>query len=96
MPGYASFVYSTLGRAYRSLGGLSKAIEYHKEHLAIATEVGDRAGEGTAYGSLGNAYRALWDLCKAIEYQTHHLAIAEEMGDRAGGGQGVREPRACV
>ena len=49
MPGYASFVYSTLGRAYRSLGGLSKAIEYHKEHLAIAKELGDRAGEGEAY-----------------------------------------------
>ena len=33
----------------------SKAIEYHTQDLAIAKEVGDRAGEGRAYGNLGSA-----------------------------------------
>ncbi len=44
MPDYASFVYSTLGIAYDSLGDSSKAIEYHTKHQVIAKEVGDRAG----------------------------------------------------
>jgi tetratricopeptide (TPR) repeat protein len=43
--------YGNLGCAYEAQGDLSKAIEYHKEHLSIAKEVGDRAGEGVAYGT---------------------------------------------
>ena len=56
---------------------------YHAQHLAIAKEVGDRAGEGAAYGNLGIAYRSQGDYAKAIEYQAQHLAIAKEVGDRA-------------
>ena len=83
MPGDASFVYSILGRASRNLGDFNKAIEYHAQHLAIAKEVGDRAGEGSAYGNLGNAYQLQGDFSKAIEYHTLDLAIAKEVGDRA-------------
>ena len=86
MPGKASFVYCILGIAYYSLGDFNKAIEYQAQHLAIAKEVGDRAGEGAAYGSLGNAYRSQGDFAKAIEYHAQHLAIAKEVGDRAGEG----------
>ena len=68
MPSIASGVYSILGIAYYSLGDFSKAIDHHGLDLAIAKEVGDRAGEGTAYANLGNAYRNLGDLNKAIEY----------------------------
>jgi tetratricopeptide (TPR) repeat protein len=67
-------------------GDFSKAIEYHTQDLAIATEVGDRAGEGQAYGNLGNAYHSLGDFSNAIEYHTQALAIATEVGDRAGEG----------
>ena len=77
MPSIASFVYSTLGRAYRNLGDFHKAIEYHTLDLAIAKEVGDRAGEGRAYGNLGNAYRSQGDFSKAIEYHARNLAIAK-------------------
>jgi tetratricopeptide (TPR) repeat protein len=84
MPGYASFVYCTLGNAHNALGTFSKAIEYHKEHLTMAKEVDDRAGEGMAYGNLGNVYRSLGDLSKAREYQMQQMAIAKEVGDRAG------------
>jgi hypothetical protein len=38
MPGYASFVYGTLGNAYQNLGSFSKALEHHKEHLTMAKE----------------------------------------------------------
>jgi tetratricopeptide (TPR) repeat protein len=84
MPGYASFVYCTLGNTHNALGTFAKAIEYHMEHLTMAKEVGDRAGEGMAYGNLGNAYRSLGDLSKAREYQMQQMAIAKEVGDRAG------------
>jgi tetratricopeptide (TPR) repeat protein len=83
--GYASFVYCTLGVAYKSPGDYSKAIEYHVQVLAIAKEVGDRAREGAAYGNLGNAYQWLGDFttCKAIQYHGQDMAIAKEVGDRA-------------
>ena len=67
MPSIALFVYCNLGRAYQNLGNFSKALEHHKEHLTMAKEVGDRAGEGWAYGSLGNAYESLGGYAKAIE-----------------------------
>jgi tetratricopeptide (TPR) repeat protein len=78
--------YGNLGNAYRSQGDYAKAIEYHLQHLAIAKEVGDRAGEGVAYGNFGNAYRSQGDFTKAIEYHLQHLAIAKEVGDRSGEG----------
>jgi tetratricopeptide (TPR) repeat protein len=83
MPGIASFVYCILGNAYQNLGNFSKALEHHKEHLTMAKEVGDRAGEGVAYANLGIAYFSQGDYAKAIKYQTQHLAIAKEVGDRA-------------
>jgi hypothetical protein len=69
------------------VGGLcEKDIEYHGQHLAIAKEVGDRAGEGSAYANLGNADQSQGDYAKAIGYHKQHLAIAKEVGDRAGEG----------
>jgi hypothetical protein len=95
MPGDASFVYNTLGRAYRNLGNLNKAIEYHTLHLAIAKEVGDRAGEGKTYGNLGWTYQRQGDYAKAIEYHGQHLAIAKEVGDRAGEGHAYANLGTC-
>ena len=54
---------------------MNKAIEYHTQHLAIAKEVGARAGEGRAYGNLGNAYQSQGGFSKAIEYHTQDLAV---------------------
>ena len=36
--------------------GTAKAIKYHTQDLAIAKEVGDRAGEGKTYGNLGTGH----------------------------------------
>ncbi len=41
-------VYGNLGNVYYLLGDYSKAIKYQGQHLAIAKEVVDRAGEGYA------------------------------------------------
>ena len=78
MPGYASFVYYTLGSAYQSLGDYSKSIEYHAQRLAIAKEVGDRAGEGGEYGNLCRGHKYLNEYGKAIAYleAQHDLAIS--------------------
>ena len=54
-PSLAGVIHSLLGNAYDSLGDFSRAIEHHTQHLAIAKEVGDRAGEGRAYCNLGIA-----------------------------------------
>jgi tetratricopeptide (TPR) repeat protein len=87
MPGEAAWVYCTLGNACQSQGSFSKAIEYHGQDLAIAKEVGDRAGEGGAYGNLGNAYYSLGDYSKAIAYHVQGLSIAKEVSDRVGEGR---------
>ena len=42
-----------IGNAYNSQGEYAKAIKHHTQDLAIAKEVGDRAGEGAAYSNLG-------------------------------------------
>jgi tetratricopeptide (TPR) repeat protein len=46
-------VRGNLGNGYRSLGEYDKAIEFQARCLAIARELGDRAGEGVAYLNLG-------------------------------------------
>ena len=40
----------------------TRAIEYHKQHMSIAKEVGDRAGEEGTHGNLGNVYQCLGDI----------------------------------
>ena len=65
--------YANLGIAYQSQGDLNKAIEYHTQHLAIAMEVGDRAGEGTAYANLG--YCHVYFKAVACFEAQHALAI---------------------
>jgi len=74
--------YGNLGCTYRSLGDFSQAIKYHTQDLAIAKEVGDRAGEGSANGNLGIAHQALGDFSQAIKYHTQNC----QGGGRPGGG----------
>ena len=56
------------------------------QDLAIAKEVGDRAGEGRAYANLCIAYESQGDYSKAIEYHAQDLAIVKEVGGRVGEG----------
>ena len=53
--------YGILGSSNVSAGDSQKAIEYHKKHLKIAVEIGDRSGEGIAFGNLGNSNQLLGD-----------------------------------
>jgi hypothetical protein len=58
-------------RPFEKVRPESKAIEYHTQHLAVAKEVGDRAGEGAAYGNLGSTYQSLGCFSQAIEHHTY-------------------------
>ena len=75
--------YHNLASAYYFLKDFHRAIEYFKQFLSIAEEVGDRAGEGCAYGNLGLSYGSLCEFQQAIECHNQHLIIAKEVGNRA-------------
>jgi uncharacterized protein HemY len=81
-PSQQAAAYRALGMAYHGLGDFCKAIEVHERALAIAREMGNRAGEGRAHCGLGNNYRALGEYGKAIEFHEQGLAIAREVNDR--------------
>ena len=89
----AAFLYSALGNAYFLLGQYGKAIEYHTQDLAIAKEVGDRAGEGKAYGNLGanyiklhqhveavSSYKSKFDICSHPDLSHLKAEAAWEVG----------------
>ncbi|WP_149989275.1 CHAT domain-containing protein, partial [Microcystis aeruginosa] len=75
---------NNLGDTYNSLGQYQKAIEYLRQSLVIAREIGDRQWETNSLGNLGNAYQSLGQYQKAIGYYQQSLAIARELGDRRG------------
>ena len=71
--------YGNLGNAYRSLGDFAKAIEYQTQDLAIAKEVGDRAGECRAYANLGTGHMHLNEYVKAVAYFEAQHALAASL-----------------
>jgi tetratricopeptide (TPR) repeat protein len=89
-----------LGLAYARLGETRRAIDYHRQALAIAREIrarfastegspawaDARRGEGNQLGNLGLAYARLGETRRAIDYYEQALAIACEIGDRRGEG----------
>jgi tetratricopeptide (TPR) repeat protein len=77
-----SYFLGNLGVAYSNLGQVERAIEYHKQALAIAREVGDRRSEGYQLGNLANVYHDLGQMERAIECHQQALAIARVIDDR--------------
>ncbi len=76
-----------IGLAYRALGQVERAIEYHEQALAVYRKFGDqRRGEAHQLGNLGNALHELEQVERAIKYHEQALAIAREIGDRHGEG----------
>lgn len=70
------------------MGNFKEALNYHKEDLRIAEEVGDRAQVGRACSGLGCAFRSIDDFKRAIEYHSLHLSIAKKLGDSTAEGTG--------
>lgn len=76
----------SLGRAYRNLGQVERAIGHFQQALAIVREVDDRLSVSTYLGYLGKAYRNLGQYEQAIDNFQQALAIAREVNDRRGEG----------
>ena len=72
-------------RAYHSLGKFQEAIEYFNQHLSIAKEAGDRAGEGIAYGNLGNCLSQPWKIPRS-----HRVLQSTPVNSQRSGQQGWR------
>jgi tetratricopeptide (TPR) repeat protein len=71
-----------LGSVHSLLSDQRKAIEYFRQALAIAGEIGDKSGLENALGNLGNAYYFSGEVHKAIEHYEKALAIAHEIEDK--------------
>ena len=74
--------YRRLSRVYQYLSGYEQAVKYQRQHLVIATMLGDRSEEGFAYGQLGTIFHSLGEVEEAIEYYYKQLSIIREIGDR--------------
>lgn len=59
--------YENLGDLFCCLGYFRRAIEYHRLHLKIAKEMGEKFVEGRAYGNLGISDRALGNFEEPVE-----------------------------
>jgi len=56
-------------------------MDYGQQHLTIAREIGDRAGEGIAFFNMGEAMYQLGDHAVAIAHAETALKIFEEIKD---------------
>jgi hypothetical protein len=70
-----------LGRAYRALGQIERAMKSYEEALSIARELGNRQEVGIQLGHLGTAYRVLGQIERSTSYYEQALAVAREIGD---------------
>jgi G-protein signaling modulator 2 len=77
-----SALYSQLGNAYYFLEDFSKAIEYHRQDLTIARQMGDKLGEAKSCGNIGSALKAMGQFDEAIACFRMQLDLARELGDR--------------
>ncbi|TVL99935.1 MAG: hypothetical protein CV087_16065 [Candidatus Brocadia sp. WS118] len=78
--------YNTIGVSYYDIGKFGIAKGHFEKASAIAQEIGDRYGEGSALGNLGNTYLELGDVRRAIDFFEQNLAITKEIGDHHGEG----------
>ena len=69
---------------------------YYTQALALAREVGDRAGESLALHDLGIVARIQNQYEQALAYSEQALAIAAEVGDRAGEGRILTDGRSTM
>lgn len=75
-----------LGVAYRNLGQVETAIEFHKQAIGICREINYVQGEGIWLGHLGTAYSNLGRIDTAIRHYQQALRISRQIGYREGEG----------
>lgn len=78
-----------LAIAYRSLGDITKSINYNKDCLRLSHEIGDRDIEANTLGNLGNNYFDLNKISTAKEFYKKSLEIHTELGNLRGQGNAL-------
>ncbi len=71
-----------LGGCHFSLGEYRQAIDLYTQALAIAREIGNREGDGTALGNLRICHMELGEYRQAIDMHTQALGIFRDIGYR--------------
>ncbi len=84
MPEVAKAIFSWLGICYNQLGQYTKAIEHYEQHLTVAEEVGDRAGQGGACNSLGYSLAKNGDAAGAARVLLRGLAVWQRVEEDVG------------
>ncbi|KAI8491561.1 hypothetical protein Bbelb_307610 [Branchiostoma belcheri] len=78
-------VYCKMGDLQREqLHSPRTAIQYYKQYLALARQLGDRREEGWAYNRFGDAYVDMKEYEKALDWYQKHLRVSQEIEDKKG------------
>jgi tetratricopeptide (TPR) repeat protein len=74
---------SLLGDVHYLRGRLAEAADCYRRALAVAAEIGDRAGEQNARNGLGAVHYLQGDYERSAESYQRALRLARDLGDRA-------------
>ncbi len=75
--------YFIAGFIFLNISNFNRAIEYFKNSLGIAKEIGDMAKESGCYINLGATYYTLGDFSKTIDYFKMSLKIVKSIRDKS-------------
>ncbi len=73
-----------IGTVHLNLSDYPRALEYHTKALALAEELGNKAGMARHFGNIGLVHSNLSDYSLALEYLGKALSLNEELGNKAG------------
>jgi tetratricopeptide (TPR) repeat protein len=76
------YAYYWIGECYRLLGQHEKALEYFRDALALAEELGRKSDIATYLNNIAIVYGDRGQYTKALEYYEQALALAEELGKK--------------
>ncbi|CAH1255172.1 TTC28 [Branchiostoma lanceolatum] len=76
-------IYFWMGEMHREqLHSPRTAIQYYKQHLALARKLRDRHGEGLAYNRLGMAHHEMGEYVAGLEWRQKDLKMSQHDGDK--------------
>ncbi len=73
-----------IGRAYKELGELNKALDYFQQALGIYREVVDKLGEADTLHDIGSIWKTRGELDTALDYYQKALPMQRIVGDKSG------------
>ncbi|NEZ58686.1 tetratricopeptide repeat protein [Adonisia turfae] len=76
-----------LGLAHQSLGNYNQAIDYHSQHLMLASQLEDLDAQQNGLCNLGNLCGLLGQYDAATTYYEQALVLARQLNDQQGEGE---------